>query len=129
MPSKPLVLPNEFILLTALLCLVSILNNNDGNIWMPNSTEIKKTRLTAHTDVEESKFDTLDSMSAVLAWDREVVSSSYHDGLRYNVIVLADMPNSEGACADSNYFRVRIAKEGKSIWPTIQEGGAFHSWK
>ena len=90
MPSKPLVPPDEFILLTMLLRLSSTLNNNDGDISMRNYTEIKQTRPSPPTDLEESEFDALDSMSAVLSWDRDVVTSSYTDGLRYNVAVLAD---------------------------------------
>lgn len=156
MPSKPLVLPNEFILLTMLLCLVSILNNNDGDILMHNYAEIKKTRYTASTDLEESEFEALNSMSAVLVRDCEVVSSSYNDGLRCNVIVLADhqecrnglddphdptvdgqdpnsyinmilppkfatmgKPDPWRVQAGSEYFGVRIAKEGKGIWSSI----------
>ena len=164
MPSKPLVLPDEFILLAMLLRLVSTLNNNDGDISMRNYTQIKQTRPSAHTDLEESEFKAVDSMSAVLSWDRDVVSSSYTDGIRYNVAVLADrqechnglddlqdptvdcrdpigytkmipspnfatMPNPERICADSNHFGVRIMKEGNSIWPTIREQDAFHTWK
>ena len=81
-------LPDEFILLTMLLCLISILNNNDGDISMRNYAEIKKTRYTASTDLEESEFEALNSMSAVLIQDCEVVSLSYNDGLQCNMIVL-----------------------------------------
>ena len=167
MPSKPLVLPDEFLLLTMLLRLVSVLNNNDGDVSMRNYSEIKKTRCTASTHLKMSHFETLNSMTAVLVWDREVVSSSYNDGLRYNVVALAnhpewrdgldDLPGLSVDGQDSNgyinmalppkftsvayrdlprvqvgseYFGVRMMKNGNSIWPKIREGSAFnHIWR
>ena len=167
MPSKPLVLPDEFILLTMLLRLVSILNNNDGDISMRNYTGIKKTRRTLSTHLRRSHFEAEDSMTAVLVWDREAVCLSYNDGLRYNVTVLAnrqerrngsddlegltvDGQHSNGyinmvlppkvasmaspdhlrSQAGSEYFGVRIAKNGNSIWPRIRDNDElYHTWR
>jgi hypothetical protein len=100
MPSKPLVLPDEFILLTMLLRLVSILNNNNGDISMRNYTEIKKTRRTLSTHLKRSHVEADDSMMAVLVWDCEVVSSSYNNGLRYNVTVLANHQEQRNSSDD-----------------------------
>ena len=124
-------LPDEFTLLTMWLRLVSILNNNDGEISMRSYAEIKsrKDSPPIGTDLEISEYEALDSMSAVLVQSREVISSCYSAD-RTTVMPLKFTIIANPSCASSEYFGVRITKNGNSFWPAIRDDGAFdHTWR
>jgi hypothetical protein len=131
--------PEEFTLLTMLLRLLSILNNNDGDISMRNYAKIKEkeSKPSAPTELQTSEFEVLDAMSAILVRNREVVSSCYqngtqhitNDGERILPIKLVVSANPERDPNNARHFGVRVMKKGRSVWPMVLEKGAFHSWK
>jgi hypothetical protein len=131
--------PEEFTLLTMLLRLLSILNNDDGDISMCNYAKIKEkeSNPSAPTELQTSEFKVLDAMSAILVWNWEVVSSCYQNGTRHITndgerilpIKLVISANPERDPNDARHFGVRVMKKGRSVWLMVLEKGAFHSWK
>jgi hypothetical protein len=127
----PAQLPDKFTLLTMWLRLVSILNNNNSEISMRSYAEIKE-RVDSPpigTDLEISEYEALDSMTAVLVQSREIISSCYSAN-RTTIMPLKFTIIANPSWASSEYFGVRIAKNGISFWPRIQDDGAFdHTWR
>lgn len=127
---EQLELPDEFTCLTMWLRLVSILNNGDGDISMRNYAQINlATKDSAPPpDLKISDYEVLDSMTAVLIRNQEIVSACY------NGIRTTHMPLNFTVMANptlgTQSFGVRIARNGSSIWSMIQEGGAFkYEWR